>query len=125
MRNISCGINLPLKQRVNQFFLSPVDGDPLGQFAIIQQDEGEWGLIVKERLDRETKDRYRLRVIATDGKSEAPVTVDVHVLDINDNSPLCDQVSRPAAAPQTRPQWEKLKCPLGQGIQFYLLCTFS
>ncbi|XP_069388159.1 protocadherin Fat 2 [Paralichthys olivaceus] len=68
------------------------DGDPLGQFAIIQQDEGEWGLIVKERLDRETKDRYTLRVIATDGKSEAPVTVDVHVLDINDNSPLCEQL---------------------------------
>ncbi|XP_062249993.1 protocadherin Fat 2 isoform X1 [Platichthys flesus] len=68
------------------------DGDPLGQFAIIQQDEGEWGLIVKERLDRESRDRYTLRVIATDGKSEAAVTVDVHVLDINDNSPLCDQL---------------------------------
>nr|XP_043896880.1 protocadherin Fat 2 [Solea senegalensis] len=68
------------------------DGDPLGQFAIIQQDEGEWGLIVKERLDRETKDRYTLRVTATDGKFEAPVTVDVHVLDINDNSPVCEQL---------------------------------
>uniref|UniRef100_A0A4W6G704 FAT atypical cadherin 2 n=1 Tax=Lates calcarifer TaxID=8187 RepID=A0A4W6G704_LATCA len=68
------------------------DGDPLGQFAIIQQDEGEWGLIVKERLDRETRDRYMLRVTATDGKFEAPVTVDVHVLDINDNSPLCEQL---------------------------------
>ncbi|KAK2848765.1 hypothetical protein Q5P01_008599 [Channa striata] len=68
------------------------DGDPLGQFAIIQEDEGVWGLIVKERLDRETKDRYTLKVTATDGKSEAPVTVDVHVLDINDNSPLCEQL---------------------------------
>uniref|UniRef100_A0A3B4TRB4 FAT atypical cadherin 2 n=3 Tax=Percomorphaceae TaxID=1489872 RepID=A0A3B4TRB4_SERDU len=67
-------------------------GDPLGQFAIIQEDEGEWGLIVKERLDRETKDRYTLKVTATDGKFEAPVTVDVHVLDINDNSPLCEQL---------------------------------
>ena len=78
---------------VTQFFIPPADGDPLGQFAIIQADEGEWGLIVKEALDRETKDRYTLRVTATDGKSEAPVTVDVHVLDINDNSPLCEQVS--------------------------------
>ncbi|KAG7234873.1 hypothetical protein INR49_003683 [Caranx melampygus] len=68
------------------------DGDPLGLFAIIQEDEGEWGLIAKERLDRETKDRYTLRVTATDGKFEAPVTVDVHVLDINDNSPLCEQL---------------------------------
>ncbi|XP_068182443.1 protocadherin Fat 2 isoform X2 [Antennarius striatus] len=68
------------------------DGDPLGQFAIIQEDEGQWGLITKERLDRETRDRYRLRVTATDGKFEAPVVVDIHVLDINDNSPLCEQL---------------------------------
>ncbi|XP_051276649.1 protocadherin Fat 2 [Dicentrarchus labrax] len=68
------------------------DGDPLGQFAIIQEDEGEWGLILKEPLDRETKDRYTLKVTATDGKFEAPVIVDVHVLDINDNSPLCEQL---------------------------------
>ncbi|XP_034038208.1 protocadherin Fat 2 isoform X2 [Thalassophryne amazonica] len=68
------------------------DGDPLGQFAIIQEDEGKWGLIIKEPLDRETRDRYTLKVTATDGKSDALVTVDVHVLDINDNSPLCDQL---------------------------------
>uniref|UniRef100_A0A7N6ALE1 FAT atypical cadherin 2 n=1 Tax=Anabas testudineus TaxID=64144 RepID=A0A7N6ALE1_ANATE len=68
------------------------DGDPLGQFAIVQEDEGVWGLIVKERLDRETKDRYTLKVTATDGKFEAPVSVDVHVLDINDNSPVCEQL---------------------------------
>ncbi|KAM7418177.1 hypothetical protein PAMA_017701 [Pampus argenteus] len=68
------------------------DGDSLGQFAIIQEDEGEWGLIVKETLDRETKDRYTLKVTATDGKFETPVTVEVHVLDINDNSPLCEQL---------------------------------
>nr|XP_020449665.1 protocadherin Fat 2 [Monopterus albus] len=68
------------------------DGDPLGQFAIIQEDEGKWGLIVKEPLDREAKDRYMLRVIATDGRFEAPVTLDVHVLDINDNTPLCEQL---------------------------------
>ncbi|XP_054886595.1 protocadherin Fat 2-like [Poeciliopsis prolifica] len=68
------------------------DGDPLGQFAIVQEDEGQWGLIVKENLDRETKGRYTLRVTATDGKFEAPVTVDVHVLDTNDNSPVCEQL---------------------------------
>ncbi|XP_030594549.1 protocadherin Fat 2 isoform X2 [Archocentrus centrarchus] len=67
-------------------------GDPLGQFAIVQVEEGEWGLIVKESLDREARDRYTLRVTATDGKFEAPITVDVHVLDINDNSPLCEQL---------------------------------
>lgn len=49
-------------------------------------------MIAKEPLDRENKDRYTLKVTATDGKFGAPVVVDVHVLDINDNSPLCEQV---------------------------------
>lgn len=78
---------------MTQHSVTPTDGDPLGQFAIVQEDEGQWGLIVKETLDRETKDRYSLKVTATDGKFEAPVTVDVHVLDINDNSPACERVS--------------------------------
>lgn len=72
--------------------ITHADGDPLGQFAIIQEDEGEWGLILREPLDREARDRYTLQVMATDGKFEAPLVVDVHVLDINDNSPLCEQV---------------------------------
>ncbi|KAK5924599.1 hypothetical protein CgunFtcFv8_017200 [Champsocephalus gunnari] len=79
------------------------DGDPLGQFAIIQEDEGRWGLILKEALDRETKDRFTLRVTATDGKSEAPVSVDVHVLDINDNSPLCEQLAYTEAVMENPP----------------------
>nr|XP_057914890.1 protocadherin Fat 2 [Doryrhamphus excisus] len=68
------------------------DGDPLGQFAIIHQDEGEWGLIAKEPLDREATDGYALRITATDGKFQTPVRVDVHVLDVNDNSPQCEQL---------------------------------
>ncbi|XP_074530998.1 protocadherin Fat 2 isoform X2 [Halichoeres trimaculatus] len=79
------------------------DGDPLGQFAIIQEDEGQWGLILKEPLDRETKDRYTLRVSATDGKFEAPVSVEVHVLDINDNSPLCEQLVYTEAVMENSP----------------------
>lgn len=77
---------------------SPVcaDGDPLGQFAIIQQSEGGWGLILTQPLDRELKDRHALRVMATDGRFEASVGVDVHVLDINDNSPRCEQVRGPS-----------------------------
>lgn len=79
------------------------DGDPLGQFAIVQVDEGEWGLIVKEPLDRESRDRYRLNVMATDGKFEAPVSVDVHVLDINDNSPHCEQLLYTEAVMENSP----------------------
>nr|XP_046152091.1 protocadherin Fat 2-like [Oncorhynchus gorbuscha] len=66
------------------------DGDPLGQFSIVQEGE-EWGLVLKESLDREAKDKYSLKIIVTDGRFEAPATVEVHVLDINDNSPLCVQ----------------------------------
>ncbi|KAK0142930.1 Protocadherin Fat 2 [Merluccius polli] len=68
------------------------DGDPLGQFAIIQEEEGEWGLILKEPLDREAKDRYILQITATDGKFQALATAEVHVLDVNDNSPECHQL---------------------------------
>lgn len=81
----------------------PSEGDPLGQFAIIQQSEGGWGLILKEPLDREVRDRHTLRVMATDGKFEASVSVDVHVLDINDNSPQCEQVREPPGHVTRRP----------------------
>ncbi|KAM9795003.1 protocadherin Fat 2 [Neosynchiropus ocellatus] len=68
------------------------EGDPLGQFAIIQEDEGRWGLIVKEPLDRESKEKYTLKITATDGKFETPVTAEVRVQDVNDNSPVCEQL---------------------------------
>uniref|UniRef100_A0A3Q1HQK5 FAT atypical cadherin 2 n=1 Tax=Anabas testudineus TaxID=64144 RepID=A0A3Q1HQK5_ANATE len=84
--------DMSLENRLVTCYITGEYGDPLGQFAIVQEDEGVWGLIVKERLDRETKDRYTLKVTATDGKFEAPVSVDVHVLDINDNSPVCEQL---------------------------------
>uniref|UniRef100_A0A3Q3VQC2 Uncharacterized protein n=1 Tax=Mola mola TaxID=94237 RepID=A0A3Q3VQC2_MOLML len=85
--------DVSLENRLVTCYITGEYGDPLGQFAIIQEeDEGEWGLILRERLDREARDRYTLQVMATDGKFEAPLVVDVHVLDINDNSPLCEQV---------------------------------
>ncbi|KAM6977875.1 protocadherin Fat 2 [Aplochiton taeniatus] len=69
------------------------DGDPLGQFAIVQEEqEGEWGLILKEPLDREVRDRYSLKITATDGRFQAPAAAEIHVLDVNDNSPLCEQL---------------------------------
>lgn len=48
---------------------------------------------MKEPLDREVTDSYALTVLASDGKFEAQVVVEVTVLDINDNPPLCQQVS--------------------------------
>ncbi|XP_061690531.1 protocadherin Fat 2 [Syngnathoides biaculeatus] len=68
------------------------DGDRLGQFAVIHRDEGEWGLIAKEPLDREANAAYALTITATDGKFQTPVGVRVDVLDYNDNAPQCQQL---------------------------------
>ncbi|XP_051926761.1 protocadherin Fat 2 isoform X1 [Hippocampus zosterae] len=68
------------------------DGDPLGQFAVIHRDEGEWGLITKEPLDREANAAYALTITATDGKFQSPIHVHVDVLDENDNTPQCQQL---------------------------------
>ncbi|XP_077465395.1 protocadherin Fat 2 [Stigmatopora argus] len=68
------------------------DGDPLGHFAVIHRDEGEWGLIAKEPLDREANAAYSLTITATDGKFQTPVEVRVDVLDRNDNTPECQQL---------------------------------
>ncbi|XP_076877989.1 protocadherin Fat 2 [Brachyhypopomus gauderio] len=67
------------------------DGDPLGQFSVTAVGK-EWRVTPKGSLDREVKDKYTLRIVATDGKYQTTATVEVHVLDINDNSPLCEQL---------------------------------
>lgn len=53
----------------------------------------EWRLITKASLDREVRDKHTLKIIATDGKFQTAATAEIHVLDINDNSPLCEHVS--------------------------------
>ncbi|XP_026136921.1 protocadherin Fat 2-like [Carassius auratus] len=67
------------------------DGDPLGQFSVTAAGE-EWTVISKSPLDREDKDRYNLKIMATDGRFQTSANVEVHVLDLNDNSPLCEQL---------------------------------
>ncbi|XP_066522855.1 protocadherin Fat 3a isoform X2 [Hoplias malabaricus] len=52
--------------------------------------QSEWKLYVKRPLDREEQERYIINVTATDGLHVAMATVDVTVLDTNDNSPVCD-----------------------------------
>ncbi|XP_023246890.1 cadherin-related tumor suppressor [Copidosoma floridanum] len=58
------------------------------QFAI---DEATGQIILAKRLDRESRDTYRLTVVAHDAGQEmqlsASATVDVDVLDENDNAP--------------------------------------
>uniref|UniRef100_A0A673ZS26 FAT atypical cadherin 2 n=1 Tax=Salmo trutta TaxID=8032 RepID=A0A673ZS26_SALTR len=84
-------IDMDVTKENRQITCYVTDGDPLGQFSIVQEGE-EWGLVLKESLDREAKDNYSLKIRVTDGRFEAPATVEIHVLDINDNSPLCEQL---------------------------------
>lgn len=66
-------------------------GDPLGQFAI-EHIQNEWKVFVRKPLDREEKDNYLLNITASDGIFTAKATVEVKVLDANDNSPQCEKV---------------------------------
>lgn len=53
-------------------------------------------LIVQQELDRETRDNYRLQLVAYDGgrpPKSASLDITVHVLDSNDHSPVFDRPS--------------------------------
>ncbi|XP_069340449.1 protocadherin Fat 2 [Eulemur rufifrons] len=67
------------------------EGDPLGQFGISQVGD-EWRISSRKTLDREHTAKYLLKITASDGKFQASVTVEIFVLDINDNSPQCSQL---------------------------------
>lgn len=55
--------------------------------------QGEWKMYVKWPLDREERNLYTISVTASDGLFVSQATVEVTVIDTNDNSPICDQVS--------------------------------
>ena len=75
------GLNADIKYYI-------VSGDPLGQFQFHTTNE----LFVNRPLDRESQGHYRLNVAATDGAHVTYTTVNVNVLDDNDNSPECAEV---------------------------------
>lgn len=54
--------------------------------------QGEWKMYVNGPLDREERHLYIINVTATDGLFVSQATVEVSVIDTNDNSPTCDQV---------------------------------
>ncbi|KAI5607990.1 protocadherin Fat 2 [Silurus asotus] len=78
------------------------DGDPMGQFSVTVVGE-ECRLTSKGLLDREMRDKHTLKVIATDGKFQTAANVEVHVLDSNDNSPLCEQLLYTEAVMENSP----------------------
>ncbi|ELU15555.1 hypothetical protein CAPTEDRAFT_62731, partial [Capitella teleta] len=53
-------------------------------------------LVLERRLDREAQDRYSIKVIAYDGGStprSGSLSVNIHVIDTNDNEPVFDQTT--------------------------------
>lgn len=60
--------------------------------------QGEWKMYVKWPLDREERNLYIINVTASDGLFVSQATVEVTVLDTNDNSPICNQVRNKTAS---------------------------
>lgn len=50
-------------------------------------------IVLRERLDAETRSEYTLRVIASDGIHEATTDLTVRVTDLNDNAPRFEQAA--------------------------------
>ncbi|XP_040201060.1 protocadherin Fat 2 [Rana temporaria] len=78
------------------------DGDPLGLFSISEVGD-QWVISSKKPLDREDKEKHHLKVTASDGKFQATTEVEITVLDINDNSPECQQMLYKATVAEDAP----------------------
>ncbi|OCT86214.1 protocadherin Fat 2 [Xenopus laevis] len=78
------------------------DGDSLGQFSIDKAGD-QWVIKTKKPLDREQEEKHLLQVTASDGKFQATVGVEIIVLDINDNSPVCLQMLYTATISEDAP----------------------
>uniref|UniRef100_A0A671THD5 FAT atypical cadherin 3a n=1 Tax=Sparus aurata TaxID=8175 RepID=A0A671THD5_SPAAU len=65
--------------------------------------QGEWKMYVKWPLDREERNLYIINVTASDGLFVSQATVEVTVLDTNDNSPICNQAVYTASIPEDIP----------------------
>ncbi|KAG9491170.1 hypothetical protein GDO78_006506 [Eleutherodactylus coqui] len=78
------------------------DGDSFGLFSI-NEIGNQWVISSKKPLDREETERHFLSVTASDGKFQATTDVEITVLDINDNSPDCQQMLYTARVAEDAP----------------------
>lgn len=72
----------------SDIFFFILSGDPQGKFGI-EQKTGK--IFVHTSLDREMVSSYKLNVSASDGLYTSYTSVNITVLDANDNSPVCAQ----------------------------------
>ncbi|XP_063784401.1 protocadherin Fat 2 [Pseudophryne corroboree] len=78
------------------------DGDPFGLFNI-NEVRDQWVISSKKSLDREEMEKHLLKVTASDGKFQVTTEVEITVLDINDNSPVCQQMLYTATVAEDAP----------------------
>lgn len=81
---------------VQMYNITQQDGD--FSLDVIKKLDGSFTvkLLLNSQLDRETKDKYRVVIVATDGgdpKKFGMLTVNISVTDINDNPPIFDQTA--------------------------------
>ncbi|KAJ8015146.1 hypothetical protein DPEC_G00023120 [Dallia pectoralis] len=86
-----------------QIYCFITGGDPQGQFDLVYS-KSEWTVVVRRALDREKRDSYLLKVTATDGTSVTSATVEISVLDANDNSPVCERNLYTQTVPENTPE---------------------
>ena len=76
--------------------------DESGVFALLERETAdgavELGLKLIGELDRETKDYYKVEIVAYDGltpkrSNKGTLIVDIHILDANDNAPVFTNTS--------------------------------
>uniref|UniRef100_A0A8D3DAV6 Protocadherin Fat 3 n=1 Tax=Scophthalmus maximus TaxID=52904 RepID=A0A8D3DAV6_SCOMX len=65
--------------------------------------QGEWKMYVKGMLDREERNLYVINVTASDGLFVSQATLEITVIDTNDNSPICDQAVYTSSVPEDLP----------------------
>lgn len=85
-----------------------VGGDDTGKFVL---DEATGQLLIKQALDRESVDNYKLSIMAYDlgeNSLSATATVAVTVLDENDNAPLFTQSLMRVSVEETEPIGKKI-----------------
>lgn len=62
--------------------------DETAPFAI---DRYSGKVVLKQRLDYETKQEYQLQIAASDAAHVAQTTLTIRVIDVNDNAPVFQQ----------------------------------
>ncbi|XP_059164307.1 protocadherin-11 X-linked-like isoform X2 [Physella acuta] len=93
---------------VQKYTLEGGDGVfELQQIPIPGSMNSDLGIVLKQKLDRETIPSYRLKIIAEDGgfpKLSGTVRILIRVIDVNDNTPTFSQNLYNASVPEDRPE---------------------